>query len=246
MLMLLLAFDTMSLIRFVYIVQLAVMLPTWVIFVTQPASLGTLYLVVCTIALGIAVGLFAAWQARRKPAVGNFAKYSVLTTLFCVSTPFIIGTLEFQPLPFPFLIAATLVLAFAMAGLQLAKGKRWQPGKLFRGRRFNNGLLISIVATLVFIWVPVVVWLASGQGGQLGASQSHANATRSAFLIYYACISLPAVAVLGFSLLFPLVALLRNPDSRLIHMGQLAGSLVLLVSLGFVAGGIGLALVNPG
>jgi len=236
----------MTALRTVFIGQLLLLLPAWVAFATQPAGLGTLYLIVWVAVLGFAVAIFAVWQAMRHTGAWPLALLSIVATLVIVATPFVIDALDLPLVPLPVVIAAGVVMTILAAGVLLSKRKRWQPGTLFSGRKFNTRILISIAVAIALIWVPIVVWLAAGYGAELGESTSKDNATRAAFMVYYASLSLPASVLVSFSLLFAAVGMLRSSGSRLIHAGQLAGSLVLLISLGFVAGGIALGMVNPG
>lgn len=236
----------MKALRIVLLVQSGILLLAWVAFVAQPLGLGTLYLLAYIVALGVAVAAFAVWQSRRTPEARPLAVYSLIATALTVATPFVIDALNLPPMPPQTVAAAALVLMLLVIAGLLIRRKRWQPGAMFTGRAFNKTVLISVMIAVALIWAPLVVWLAAGNGAELGTSPARDNATRTAFFVYYLSLSVPASVLVAFTLLFSLAGLVRHAGARLIHTGQLACSLVLIASLGVVAGGLGLALVNPG
>lgn len=231
----------MKTVHLVLFAQLGLMLPAWVAFVTQPAGLGTLYLVAYAVALGFAVAVYTGWKSLRSSAARPAFCCSVLATCFTVGTPFVMDGFGLPRVPMQTIAVAACVLALLVAGTLLANRQRWQPGTILGGRSFNKGMLSALAVVIAFIWVPIVVWLAAGLGaGPAGSS------LRSLFLIYYTVVGALAAMLVSVTFLTAIAGLFRHAGSRLIHAGQLVASVVLLLSLSLVAGGIGLALANPG
>ncbi|MCL4792334.1 MAG: hypothetical protein KJ040_09825 [Gammaproteobacteria bacterium] len=236
----------MTLLRMVFFGQLLVMLPVLGLFLATPAGLGTLYLLVMLVPAALATGIYALWQAWRYPPHRLLALATLTTPVVVLATPFVREALALEPVPGPVLAVCATVLAAGGLLALLAGRRRWDTGRIFRAPRFNYWLLATIACALLLIWLPAVGWLAvRGFTGDAG-EPIDGNTLRTAALTYFAVVSVPALAVMVFGLLYAPVGLLRNPSARILHAGQLASALLLMVSLGLVALGLGLALINPG
>lgn len=236
----------MVLLRVIFIAQLVLMLPAFAYLLLTPVHLGTLAVLFYLVPVGLVAALVAVWQFMRYPPGRRLAVATAATPFLCLAAPLGLTKLNGGPVASGVLILAVIALLVIAALVLLSKTGQWRGTGLFANRQFNRVIVITIGVLFLLLWFPIIAWLASDGSYSLPSNMVDRDQVLKAGVLYFIAIAVPGLSVSLFALLYAPVGLVRNPDGRVVHFGQLIAALLLLASLIGVAFAVFVSMFNPG
>jgi hypothetical protein len=236
----------MIMLRIVFFAQLTIMLPAFVSMIATQASFGSLALLFYLLLPGAAIMLYGLWQFFRYPDRRRLAFATAATPLVCLGGPVLFHNLHDGPLPPAILIPAiAIVIAIAIYTL-LGRTDQWRGAGLFTNRLLNRNYLLSLLLVLALLWLPAIVWL----GWRDAIALPKNIAERDVFIriigYYFIGVAAPATCLSLFGMFYAPVGIFRSAGGRLLHVGQLLLSLLVLLTLAVLIIVAWLGAVNPG
>jgi hypothetical protein len=117
---------------------------------------------------------------------------------------------------------------------------------LFANQVLNRNYLLSLLLVLALLWLPAIVWL----GWRDAIALPKNIAERDVFIriigYYLIGVAAPAACLSLFGMFYAPVGIVRNAGGRLLHVGQLLLSLLLLLTLAVMIIVAWLGAANPG
>ena len=236
----------MILLRVTFIAQLVLMLPAFAFLLVTPIHLGTVAMYFYLIPIGSVAAIYALWQFIKHPARRRLAAATIATPVLCLGVPVGVYWLNGGPVAPAVLVAAVIALLVIAALVLLGRTDQWRGAGMFASKRFNYGFLIALGALLLMLWFPVIVGLAASETISLPADIADRDRIYSVAALYFIAVSVPAMCLSLFTLLYAPAGLVRNRGGRVIHLGQLITALLLLTSLIAVAFAVSIFMFNPG
>jgi hypothetical protein len=216
------------------------------VFLPPDFSAVGLWLVAAAIALPSIP--YALWQGIRHPERRGLSAVMLVLSLLTIGLPLILSELGLLPLSLtggPFPVMAVLVIGLFLGLLWLfARRSLWAQDRFWLGMGFNSALLVLLLVFLVLAAAPFILASVMGFAPPLGSQRQGLSV--DAVLFHAIGIGIPGLLLVLFALPFSLAGLWRNRARAMIHAGQLAAVLVLLILLVVEAGLLSILMVNPG
>ncbi len=233
-------------VRLVFFAQLLVMLSAFAIFVVTPIDFHTLALMFYLVSIAAAAMVFALWQFVRHRSRRDWALATVATPILCLTTPFLIARLNGGPLHPAVLIVVLVATVVGALLVLLARSEQWKGEGVFASKRLNVWFLTVLGALLTLTWIPFAYGLFNQGSVSLPRNIGERDWIIRLGGIYFASVAGPALVLSVFAMLFAPIGVVRNPGSRIVHIGQLLLALLTFVSLAIGAFAAWIAMVYPG
>lgn len=236
----------MTILRIAFFAQLAIMLPAFVSMIAAAASFGSLALFFYVLPPGAVFFLYALWQFFRHPDRRRLALATAATPLFCLGGPILFHNLHNGPLPPAILIPAIAIVIAVSIYTLLGRTQQWRGTGWSANRLLNRNYLLSLLLVLALLWLPAIAWL----GWHDAIALPKNNAERDVYIriigYYFIGVAAPAACLSVFGMFYAPVGLFRSADGRLLHVGQLLLSLLVLLTLVVMVLVAWLGAANPG
>ncbi len=236
----------MTLLRFVFGLQLCLVMAVAIRFLITRPDFSTLGLFIYGSLFCFAIALYAGYQAIRHPPRRRLAAMTIATPLIGFTLPFLIQRLVGGPVaPGTAAIAALIAGGVGLIVVINRSGFR-EAGKGFR-RPGVNGLLTAVmIGILALLWLPIGYLVSSAGEVSLPLAAHYSDAGLAAASKFFLITSVLAAITGVGALLYAPVGLIRNTGARIVHVAQLVLALALLATVGLIAFVAALAVSNPG